>query len=307
MARGWTALDAGPDGSLLAVSVRRRARARPQVVKCACSPAGPPTAQALAQLADKVSVVGFPWTMTLQRGDYQLLVIAEPAVQASEMESSLRWTLSSMIDFPVDEANLAWMKIPTAEQQPNHARHIYAIVSQKSIAEARLALFQQAKLKLRALDVRETAQRNIAALLEKKNEGLGLVCVGAAGVLITFSFGGELYLDRFIEQPLDDMLAADAARQASIFDQIALQLSRSVDFVSRNFPFMTVQRIVLAPLPAALGLRDYLAHNLALPVQALNLADVFDLALTPELEAAENQARYFVALGAALRGMGKMG
>jgi len=35
------------------------------------------------------------------------------------------------------------------------------------------------------------------------------------------------------------------------------------------------------------------------------LASVFDLSLTPELRAPENQARYFCALGAALRGMGK--
>lgn len=304
-AKGWTAVDAGSDGSLVAVSVRRRASARPQVVKCARSTPGTAMAEALTELAHKVSVAGFQWTMALQRGDYQMLVIAEPSVLASEMERSLRWSLGAMIDFPVEEANVAWMKIPTTVQQPNHARHIYAIVSPKSVAKAQLALFQKAKLNLRAIDVRETAQRNIAALLEKKNEGLGLLCVGSSGVLIVFTFAGELYLDRFIEQPLDEMVAADDAGRKKIFDLIALQVSRSVDFVSRNFPFMPVQRIVLAPLPAPLELRDYLAQNLSLQVDLLDLAEVFDLSLTPELQVPENQSRYFVALGAALRGMGK--
>ena len=65
---------------------------------------------------------------------------------------------------------------------------------------------------------------------------------------------------------------------------------------------MPVGRIVLAPLPTPLGLLDYLAQNLPVPVELLDLANVFDLSRTPELKAPENQARYFVALGAALRG-----
>ena len=83
-----------------------------------------------------------------------------------------------------------------------------------------------------------------------------------------------------------------------------MQLSRSVDFISRNFSFMPIGRIVLAPLPTPLGLLDYLAQNLPVPVELLDLANVFDLSLTPELQTPENQARYFVALGAALRGVG---
>jgi len=304
--KGWTALDAGADGALLGVSVRRGARAgvRPQVLKCARSASGSAGAEALAGLANTVGVTGFPWTLSLKRGDYKMLVVAAPPVLASEMERSLRWTLGAMIDYPVDEANVAWMEIPTAEFQPNRAKHIYAIVSRKSVVNEYAALFHKAKLNLQAIDVRETGQRNIAALLEKKGEGLGLLSVGPSGMAITFTFGGELYLDRFIELPLEEIVAADDAGREKIFERIALQVSRSVDFISRSFPFMPVGRIVLAPLPAPIGLRDYLAQNLPVQVELLDLASVFDLSLTPELRTPENQARYFCALGAALRGMG---
>ena len=301
---GWTALDASAQGALLAVSVRRGSGGRPKLIKCAQHAAGSPLTDALPALAHQVAVVGFPWTLALQRGEYQMLVLAEPAVLAAEMEASLRWTLGSMIDYPVDEAHLSWMRIPTAELQPNHARHLYAIVARHALIKAHEGLFQKSKLNLRAIDVRETAQRNIAALLEKKGEGLGLLHVADAGVSITFTFAGELYLDRFIEQPLAEMLAADDAQRQQMFERIALQVSRSIDFISRNFPFMRVQRMVLAPLPAPMGVRDYLSGNLSLPVDQLDLADLFDLSLTPELAAPENQSRYFIALGAALRGMG---
>lgn len=300
--KGWTAVDAGPDGGWVGVSVR--CGARPQVLKCAHSPQG--GAEALAELGRRVAVSGFSYTLPLQRGAYQLLAIPEPPVLASEMERSLRWTLGAMVDFPIDEANVAWMRIPTTEYQPNRAKNLYAIVSRRSVLKEQTDLFQKARLSLRAIDVRETAQRNIAALLEKKGEGLGLLSVGPAGMTITFTFGGELYLDRFIELTADEMAGADAAEQQKIFERIALQVLRSVDFISRNFPFMPVARLVLAPLPAAMAeLRDYLAKNLSLQVEALDLEAVFDISHTPELRLHENQVRYFMALGAALRGMGK--
>ena len=305
-ASGWTALDAGVDGAMCAVSVRRGPGGRPQTVKCAHRAAGMPAAEALQELAQQVAVLGFPWVMALQRSDYQMLVLSEPVVLAAEMEQSLRWALGSMVDYPISEAHVTWIKIPTAELQPNHAHQLYGIVARHSLIKAQEALFQKCKLSLQALDVRETGQRNIAALLEKKREGLGLIYLAPAGVNITFTYDGELYLDRFIEQPLADLLLADGAQRQEMFERIALQVSRSVDFIDRNFPFMPIQRMVVAPLPQPLGLTEYLAANLSLPVEQLDLTLIFDLSLTPELAVPENQWRYFIALGAALRGLGNV-
>ena len=304
-AKGWSAVDVGPGGLLVGVSVRPGARAgdRPQVVKCAQVTGAALEEAALAGLARKISVAGFPWTVPLPRNDYRILVVAEPPVLAAEMDRSLRWTLGPMINIPIDEANVVWMNIPTAEFQPNRPRHLYAIVAQQSVIKQQAALFAQAKLALRAIDVRETAQRNIAALLEKKGEGLGLLSMDPQGVTLTFTFGGELYLDRFIELSLAELLAADAPGQQKFFERITLQVSRSVDFINRNSSFMPVERIMLAPLPAQIGLHDYLSQNLSLRVEALDLASVFDLSRTPELALPENQSRYLMALGAALRGV----
>ncbi len=306
-ARGWSAVDIGPDGLLVGVSVRPGAHAgvRPQVVKCAQVTGAALEGAALAGLARKISVAGFPWTVPLQRDAYRILVVEEPPVLAAEMDRSLRWALGPKLDFPIDEANVVWMKIPSAEFQPNRARQLYAIVAQQAVIKQQTDLFVQAKLALRAIDVRETAQRNIAALLEKKGEGLGLLSMGPHGVTITFTFGGELHLDRFIEWSLEELLAADAQGQQKFFESITLQVLRSVDFINRNHSFIPVERIMLAPLPARIGLHDYLSQNLSVRVEALDLATVFDLSLTPELAVPENQSRYLIALGAALRGMRK--
>lgn len=306
-ASGWTAVDTAPDGRLVGVSVRppRFGGDRPQVLRCGQSMNGRRGGEALADLARKLVVPASPWVLTLQRGDYQMLVVDEPPVPAAEMAHSLRWSLGTMVEYPVEEASIDWMRIPTEEFQPSRARRLYAVVAREALVNERAALFQKARLNLRAVDVRETALRNIAALLEQSGEGLGLLSMGPSGITATFSFQGELYLDRFIEQPMDELLQADEPARQRFLERVALQVSRSVDFIGRNFSFMPVGRIVVAPMPAALPLLDYLAQSLAVRVEALDLAGSLDLTPVPELAQPEAQARYLIALGAALRGMRK--
>ncbi|MDN3921692.1 PilN domain-containing protein [Roseateles violae] len=307
----WAAIDAGPGAQALGVCVRRglRAGSKPQVLSCARLDAlKADDAGALAELAKKIHVLGASLALTLGRSDYRMLVVAEPPVTAEEMAGSMRWAVGPLLDMPLDEVDLAWMSIPTAEHLPSRARQMYVAVAQQVLLNEQAALFQRkAGLTLKAVDVRESAQRNIAALLEREGEGLALLHVGTQGVSISFTFQGELYLDRFIEQPLAEWEAADAAARLKIHERIALPLLRSVDFINRNLPFMPVSRVVLAPLPAALELQAYLAEHLPLQVEQLDLGTVFDLSKTPELREPTEQARYFTALGAALRGGARAG
>ena len=304
----WTALDTAPDGRLVAVTVRAPGRAgdRAKVLRYAQSSAVAMGLQALQEVAGKVSGAK-RWTCPLARGDYQMLVLPEPPVLESEMESSLRWTLASMIEFPIDEAVVAWMRIPTAQFQPTREKQVYAIVSRKALADEQEALFLKAgKLPLKAIDIRETALRNIAALLEKKGEGIGLLAVDPNGISTTFTFHGELYLDRFISQPMEEIVSGDEQRQQKFFDRVAQQVYQSIELLTRSHPFISVDRIVVAPPPQPLGLAEYLGGKLPVKVESLNLSSVFDVSGAPELSKPEHQSRCLVALGAALRGMRKM-
>jgi MSHA biogenesis protein MshI len=218
------------------------------------------------------------------------------------MEASLRWALASMIEFPVEEAAIAWMRIPTSDFDPKREKQLYVIVARKARVDEQSALFDKARMRLRAVDVRETALRNIAALVENKDEGLGLITVSDEGVTTTFTFRGELYLDRFISQKLDEIVR-DSARQDRFCERVAQQLTQSMELIERNFPFFHFGRIVVAPLPAPLQLGVYLRDRLPVPVQQLDLSKFLDLQAVPQLLEASEQARYLVALGSALRGM----
>lgn len=301
---GWTAVEAGPDG-IVAASVRAPAGARgkPKVLKCAHFEQSEIDAGTLAQVTKRAAAGGFPWTIPLNRGEYKIFVVPQPTVEPAEMAQSVRWSLGPMLDFPVEEAIVDWMSIPTAQHLPQRPPHIYVIAAHKDAVNKRTDVFKKAKVPLEAIDIRETAQRNIALQVQDPGEGLGMVTLNSRGVQITFTYGGELYLDRYIEEPIDPLISGDAEARERVFDRITLQVQRSIDFVNRTYPFIAVNRIVVAPMPAPVPLRDYLAANVAEKVEMLDLSAVFDFSDTPELGEDESQSRYFTALGASLRGM----
>ena len=300
-AAGWTAVDFGGTDTVGAtVRPSPNGDGKPQVLKCGIAPQEELNG-ALAALARKITVTGFPWTVPLRRGDYKIVVVPRPPVQHHEIAESVKWSLGSVIDFAVEEATVDWMSIPTQEHMPEKPQQLYAIVARSKVVEERLAPFQRAKVPVGAVDIRENAQRNIAALVEKDGEGLGMISISDVGVQITFTWKGELYLDRFIDETFESILNGDDETRMRIFDRITLQVQRSIDFMQRTMPFIPIGRIVIAPTPAPIAFADHLVTQITEPVEPLDLASVFDFSATPELMEEEAQARYFMALGAALR------
>jgi MSHA biogenesis protein MshI len=300
---GWTAIDCGTDG-IFAASVRNAssAAAKPQVVRIGELEQPELDSDGLTQLAKRFPSSAFKWTLPLNRGDYNLLVVAQPTVESAEMRQSLRWSIGSMVDYPIDEAVIDWMAIPTLNYMPLRAQHVYAVAAKKNVVTRYTNAFERAGLELGAVDIRETAQRNISALVETGGEALGMLSVDVRGVQITVTFEGELYLDRFVEWSMETALTSDVEGRRKHYERVSLQVQRSLDFVRRTLPFLNISRVVLAPLPAPMALREAISESIGEKVEQLDLANVFDISLVPELREAEVQAKYFVALGAALRG-----
>jgi MSHA biogenesis protein MshI len=109
-----------------------------------------------------------------------------------------------------------------------------------------------------------------------------------------------VFLSRRFDDTLALLLEPDHERKHATFDRITLELQRSLDHFERQYSFISVARLVLAPLEAT-GLDEYLSSHLYMPVESLDLASVFDFERTPELAATALQQRFFLPLGAALR------
>lgn len=299
----WTAVDLGLTGTLAAVTVRAAASgtARPRVLAATLLPAADWTADALASLVpprgrhSRQRLVA-----VLRRGDYSLFTLQRPEVPAQEVERALRWTVGSQVDFPIETASIDTLTLPV---QAGQLPRLYAIVAAEAVLDPVVTLFGQASLRLQAIDIRETAQRNIALRLARAGECLCLLRLTQLGVQLTFTLDGTLLLDRFIAMGFPAGSTDEAGEADRAAERMAQQTLLSVQEVQRSYDGVRVARVVVAPHADSPALVQLLGRFLDLPLEALDLADVFDLNATPQLQAPAAQATAFVALGAALRGM----
>jgi MSHA biogenesis protein MshI len=295
----WLAMVLQRDG-IAAASVRRPAEGKPAVTLASFFP-GAPGGESLEKAGRELHSANYRCTTVLGGGDYQFMSVEAPNVPRAELRTAMRWRMKDVLDFPVAEATYDVLDIPL---DPNAAvrpqQSIFAVAARNSVVQARQKLFAQARIRLRTIDIPEMAQRNVSSMLEPDGRGVAMLSFGEDGGLLTVSWRGELYLSRRIDVTLAQLLDADHERRHQSFDKITLELQRSLDNFDRQFSFISVALLMLAPSGAA-GLEEYLASHLYTRVETLDLAQVLDLDATPELADPARQQRFFVAIGAALR------
>ncbi len=288
-------------GGVCAARVTRVPDNKPVVDMAAYFPCKQPLApEALEKMGRELHASNYACSSLLGARDYQILAVEAPNVQPEELKAAVRWRLKDMLDFHVDDATIDVLDIPADQNATVRAVQMFAVAARNAVIEARQVLFSAAKIDLNVIDIPEMAQRNISAMLEPEGRALAMLSFNDDGGLLTVTFGAELYLSRRIDVSLAQIAETDPDRRNASYDKITLELQRSLDHFDRQFHYVNVIKLVLAPLTTS-ALHDYLSSNLYMPVDALNLASVLDLSKTPELLGVEAQQRHFLSLGAALR------
>jgi MSHA biogenesis protein MshI len=209
----------------------------------------------------------------------------------------VRWRVKDLVDLPVEGATVDVVDIPG--DNVGRARQGFAVVAGNDVVAARMALFDQARVPLAAIDVPEFAQRNVAALFEESNRGLAMLNFDDHGDLLTFSFQGELYYVRNADITPAQLEAADGDLRERLFERVALDVQRALDTFDRVNSHIPVTRLLV--LPPAEGFVDYLRAMLSIPVEVPDLTEVLDCAAVPELKSPARQAECLRVIGAALR------
>jgi len=299
---GWMSIGFHKDG-VSVVHVQRSPQGLPKVGFAAFLQGGDTAPSAtLEKLAKDFHAAKYQCTTLLSLGEYQLLTVDAPAVPQEELKTAIRWRLKDMLDFHVDDATIDVLDIPMDKNASGRNKSMFAVAARNQVIEQRQNMCTEAKIPLSVVDIPEMAQRNISALLEQDGRGVAMLSVTADGSLLTISYAGELYLARRVDLSLEQVSHTDPEYRRSSYDRITLELQRSLDHFDRQFHFITVSKLVISPLAeGAVGLQEYLAANMYLPVESLNLDTILDLSEVPELRSPENQQRYFMTLGAALR------
>ena len=298
---GWLSVNIQDDGIYVA-HVTRTPASRPQVGMVRFFRVDKGQASVLEKLAKAGQAEQYAWTNVLNPGEYQLLSVDSPNVPRDELKAAIRWRLKDLLDFHINDATIDVLDVPGDKNAPERKGSMYAVAAQEQFIKQRQTVFEQAGIPLSVIDIPEMAQRNISVLLEPEGRGLALLSFDTRGGLLTITYDGELYLSRRFDVTLGQLLEGSTEQKAVAHDRTTLELQRSFDHFDRQYQFITVAKLVLAPLgDGSTGLREYLSTNLYMPVEALDLNAVLDLSGTTQLQAPQQQQLYFMALGAALR------
>jgi MSHA biogenesis protein MshI len=250
----------------------------------------------LERVANELGFARHQCLALLRPSDYQMLLVEAPNVPALELKTAVRWRIKDMLDYHVQDATIDVLDIPVVADAAGRAHSMYAVAARNEIIQACIERFSAAQVPLSVIDIPETAQRNIATLLEPGERGLALLYVDRAQSLLTVSFRGELYLARRIDAGLEHI--EDDSSDG--MNRVLLELQRTFDHLDRQFPFAAPGKLVLAPTPSQTGLREHLSANLDIPIEELRLADILELDEGVSLDA-DAGWRLFHVLGAALR------
>jgi MSHA biogenesis protein MshI len=295
--QGWLA--ASPDGNVLAYAHGQYALpGRSSIKVYGTRPVGDEK-QGLQKAANELHFDRYQCSTLLRPGDYQLLLVEALNVPKAELKSAMRWRVKDMIDYHIDDATIDVLDIPSEASGVSRGHMMYAICARNDTIQACIKTFQDARIPLSVIDIPETAQRNLAALYEEEGRGLALVYFGEDWGLLTINFGGELFLARRMEIGLKQLAAPnDLARQDAL-DRVALELQRTFDHFDRQFHHVPVGKLLVAPMPQDLGLKELLAKNVTLQVEDMDLRGKLEFG--PAEPDAATQWRLFHHFGAALR------
>lgn len=294
---GWLAVVRQGDRLDLAHVIRAVGKS-PEIRLCDSFRIEKDETDALSRLAQGRNLKRYRCATLLDERDYRIVQVEAPNVPADERQQATRWRLKDQLDFAADSAALAVAEIPT---EGNRQVNVFAVAAPAEVIGERMALFQEAKLPLEAIDIPEMAVRNVAALFEDENRGLAFLALIEGNGLLTITYRGELYLSRRIELSSAALAGADDERRGQLLERLALELQRTLDNFDRQYGFISVSRLLVASDHDCAAMASALAGNLYLPVQAVDLAPVLDFTALPELRSLERQGQSLLAIGAALR------
>lgn len=295
---GWMAISTDTDAIRLA-HVERPALGRPRVGRWSIVKRDDKDGEQLQQAASEHELGRYRCATLLHPEEYQLLMVDAPNVPREELKAAIRWRVKDLIDYHIDDATMDVLDIPVDADAAGKSHYMYAVAARNEIVRGQIAQFERARVALQVIDIRETAQRNIAQLYETANRGIGMLSFDQAGGLFTLSFAGELYLARRLDLSWAQLVGAQDGQRQAHFERIGVEIQRSLDHFERQYRNITLSELLLGPMPEDLGLLAYLGSQLYVPLRQIDLADALEF--SGARMGVNEQWQLLHVLGAALR------
>lgn len=299
---GWVAIRATEQGTCVA-HVLSGPNGKPSIQLAAIKTESLKKNNDCKILAANLHLDLYKCTLLLNSGEYQLTQVEKPNVPEDELKQATGWKIKDAIDYPVDQASIDIIDIPSDPSNSRRQANIYVATARNDlIADNMHRLLNVSAINLEVIDIPEMAQRNIAKYLEQENRGLAMLSLSESNGLLTFTSAGELYYSRNTDIGYSQFInEVSSESKSASFERLSLAIQRSLDNFERQVPYISINRLVLAPFPGREDFYDYLKTALYIQVDRFDLSEIFDIDPVVDLGDLAMQARLLPVLGAALR------
>ncbi len=245
----------------------------------------------------RLNLQGRDAVILLPERDYQVFLIEQPQVPDSEKHEAIRWLIAEYIDFAVEEAVVDFIELPQ-KLNSDSAPMLYVIVTKKSKIDETIAWVSTCGLKVKTIDIYQSALRQIAMHLENAEEGQALLHLEEEKSHLILFKEKTLYMMRDLDLGLNMLKSLPLADNLSVYQDLSIEIQRSFDYCASNLQNANVSRLVLTPL---LEKRPQLLSNLSnilgLPVREISYSEFLNVHENLPLD--KESASTF-AIGAAL-------
>jgi MSHA biogenesis protein MshI len=288
----WTAIRCSDQYTSLA-TVTMRKNAKPLVTMAELAFGHTQDLASFKALSQQYQLKNTPCSFVLDFNDYQLQQIEKPNVPINELKQAASWKVKELIDYPVEQATFNLVDIPTDPANNKRQQYMFSVSAKNQFIGELSNQLIDAGINLKAIDARVMAQRNLAQLLEEPNRGIAMLSFNHCGGLLTFTSGGELFHTRLLETV--------GERNKNTFDSISLELQRSLDHFDSQFPYVTINKIMIAPFESRDAFCAHLRNYINIAVVSFELTDIFDFDGSIDLKDLKHQSSLLAVLGAAMR------
>jgi MSHA biogenesis protein MshI len=213
----------------------------------------------LQQWVDQKGLKNVDCVSLIAKHDVQQFQLEKPAVGDDELLQAVGWKIKDLINFNVDEAVVDIFELPHSSKNP--ASYINAVVAKESIVSSYVDSIGQSGLELQVIDVHDLVGNNFLKVIENSNQTIALLQFSENAGLLTIYNEQDLYVARDLKIGLLDMESMLQEEDDSLYENLLLELQRSMDYFESTYALGSVSKMMIFPqTPGTERMASYLQN-----------------------------------------------
>jgi type IV pilus assembly protein PilM len=263
--------------------------------------------------------------------DLTIRTLSLPKMPMEELREAVRWEAKRHISYSLDAALVEYLVLGESRNGAVVKYDILMVAAEEGRIREHLAPFDEARLKISAVDANALALRNVLRVRTEKSGAALVMDIGAGKTEINIFRDGNLRFSRCLETGGDDITrliaddmaidvqAAEELKQktdvlapaeedgavsviAPRLDALLMEVRRSLEYYKTSFRERGVDRALLTGGSALMkGLPDYVSQALGLPAELLDPFGPLAMSNALREEFGSTATRFSAAVGLALR------